>query len=74
MKTGKYICVSIVIVILVGLISSCRTHRDCKGEKRQLKQQWEVGCSTSLNLKPIYHQVNGLFYVLIFPLKDYFML
>lgn len=37
MKVSKYICVSIVIVILIGIISSCKTHRDCKGRKKTVK-------------------------------------
>ncbi len=37
MKTRKYISVTIIVFILIGTISSCKTHRDCKGRKKTEK-------------------------------------
>lgn len=34
MKLFKYICFS---VILIGFISSCKTHKDCRGRKKTVK-------------------------------------
>jgi hypothetical protein len=37
MKINKYISLLIVSIIIIAFISSCRTHRDCKGRKKTAK-------------------------------------
>lgn len=37
MKAGRFITISIIVVLLVGIISSCRTHKDCRGRKKTVK-------------------------------------
>ena len=37
MKVKRYINVSIAIILLVSIISSCKTHRDCRGRKKTVK-------------------------------------
>ena len=39
MRISKYILISLAIVLVIGLISSCKTHRDCKGRKKTAKTQ-----------------------------------
>ncbi len=37
MKAKKYITISVIIIILVCIVSSCKTHRDCRGRKKTVK-------------------------------------
>ncbi|MES2515389.1 MAG: hypothetical protein V4580_14645 [Bacteroidota bacterium] len=37
MKSLKYICYILISVIIISCVSSCRTHRDCKGRKKTAK-------------------------------------
>ncbi len=37
MKVNKYISLILIGVLITALISSCKTHRDCKGRKKTVK-------------------------------------
>ena len=37
MKADRYITILVIAILFVGIISSCRTHKDCRGRKKTVK-------------------------------------
>lgn len=37
MKVNKYISLILLVILITAFISSCKTHRDCKGRKKTVK-------------------------------------
>jgi len=37
MKIRQYITITLTALVIIGFLSSCKTHRDCKGRKKTAK-------------------------------------